>query len=154
MQALKTELFTAKCTVNSTDVHVRVVFDRDLSDLLPYLNATQKQAQYLPQVPHIKFKMEGHWVTVSGVEACAYSFEDEDAGREGGRELASLLGQVEASRDSIEPDETAFEPPSVLAILKELPNEAGCRECGHPSCMALAAAVARGEAVVEDCKLR
>lgn len=118
---------------------------------MPYLNATQKRCQYYPQYPAARFVLDGHWVLVRGDAVSGFVYEDEESAREGGRKLGAFLRAFDASRDSIEPDATPFDPPSVMEVFKSLPRRPACRDCGFPSCMAFAAAVAREEAQPWDC---
>lgn len=151
MKPLDIQLFSSKCNVNTTAVNARVVFDEDLAPLMPYLNATQTRAQYYPAVPQVKFLLDGRWVLVIGNTVSGIGFEDEESARAGAKRLGGFVREFAASRDSIEPDETPYEAPSVLDLYQNLPRRPGCSDCGFPSCMAFAAALAREEATIETC---
>jgi ArsR family metal-binding transcriptional regulator len=151
MNLVDIELFSSKCNVFATAVNARAVLDEDLAPLMPYLNATQKRCQYVPEIPHAKFIRGGRWVLVCGNTVSGIGYEDEESARRGARELADFIRDFAASCDSVEPDETPYKPPSVMEVFKTLPRRPGCSDCGFPSCMAFAAAVVREEAQPWDC---
>lgn len=140
-----------ECNSSSQFVKAIVHMEDDLSGLLPYLNATQENAQYYPKTPHLNFTWEFHRVVVEKDQVRVVPFEDEKAAREGAMKVVELLAEVESRRDEIVPDETPYDPPKVMDVLKLLPRISGCCECGYPTCMAFANALVGGETGPDAC---
>ena len=140
-----------ECNSSFQFVKAIVQMEEDLSYLLPYLNATQENAQYYPKTPHLNFSWGWHRVVVEKDQVRIVPFEDERAAREGAAKVVELLTEVESKRDEIVPDNTPYDPPKVMDVLKLLPRVGGCSECGHPTCMAFANALVAGEAYPDAC---
>ncbi len=151
MHAREIEVFRPPCHFSSEIVSARACLDQDLSDLLPYLNATQEGAQYFPKGPFIRFKWEGHPVSVEPDKVHVGGFLDNAKARDAAGKVLELLSEVESSKHEIEPDHTPYNPPSIMEVFKLLPKKAGCKECGYETCMAFANALINGEAAPEDC---
>jgi ArsR family metal-binding transcriptional regulator len=151
MRIIKTEVFNAECNPSSTMVNIRVFLNEDLSDMLPYLNATQEKAKYYPSVPYLNFLWKGCPVNLREATITAFGFESDTQARSEAELIVSEIKRVVSNRAGIEPDETPYSPPPVLDILKNLPRIPGCSDCGQGSCMAFAAAVSRGDCHIGEC---
>ena len=143
--------FNSKCNASSTAVNVAVHLSNDISKLHPFLNATMEKTRYMPKVPFIRFIWEGHVVNVEGSRINAFGFESESEARAQADRIVAAIKRVESQLDSIVPDHTEYSFPPLLEIYRHLPRISGCSLCGHPSCMAFASAVSRGECEVEQC---
>ncbi len=151
MKVKKIEVTRPECYPSAEVVNAKVHLDADLSDLLPYLNATQDKAQYFPKTPYINFLWCGHKVIVENTEVRVYLFEDDTAAKKSAEEVIELLRAIDSKRDEITPDHTPYDPPSVMDILKFLPKKAGCAKCSYPTCTAFAAALAKDDADLSAC---
>jgi len=151
MRVTKSEVFNAACNPSSPIVNIRVFLDKDLSEILPYLNATQEKAKYYPTVPYVNFLWKGRPVNVRESTITAFGFESDTQARSEAELIVSEIERVIEGKADIEPDGTPYSPPAVLDILRHLPRISGCSECGQGSCMAFAAAVSRGDCRIEEC---
>ena len=151
MNVKKIEVTRPECYPSADIVSAKVHLDVDLSDLLPYLNATQDKAQYFPKTPHLNFVWCGHKVIVENTEVRVFLFEDDTAAKKGAEEVVELLRTIDSKRNEITPDHTPHNPPSVMDILKFLPKKAGCARCGCPTCTAFAALLVSGDADLSAC---
>ena len=151
MQAIELIPFRPDCNVSSEVVNVKAVLNRDISDLLPYVKGELGAVKYFPHGPHIKFVFKGHPVTVFRDYFAMGGFADGDAACACARELLGLLQDIERRKDRITPDATPHNPPTVLDVFKLLPRKTGCSQCGHQTCLALATALTREEAVPTAC---
>ena len=151
MNVKKIEVTRPVCNPSFQIVSAKVHLDTDLSDLLPYLNATQDKAQYFPKTPHLNFVWCGHKVIVENTEVRVFLFEDDTTARKGAEDVIELLRGVDSKRNEITPDHTPHNPPSVMDILKFLPKRAGCAKCGRPTCTAFAALLVSGDADLSAC---
>jgi ArsR family metal-binding transcriptional regulator len=151
MNVKKIEVTRPVCNPSFQIVSAKVHLDTDLSDLLPYLNATQDKAQYFPKTPHLNFVWCGHKVLVEKTEVRVFLFEDDTAAKKGAEEVVELLRGVDSKRNEITPDHTPHDPPSVMDVLKFLPKKAGCAKCGYPTCTAFATALISDDTVLSAC---
>ncbi len=152
MKIEKIEITRPDCMTSAQFVNAIVHMDVDLSDLLPYLNATQKEARYYPKHPFINFSWGFHKVVIEANQIRIIPFEDEKAAQEGAKEVVNLLLEIESNKNEIVPDISPYDPPKVLDIYKLLPKLGGCSECGFPTCMAFATALINKEVALEACK--
>jgi ArsR family metal-binding transcriptional regulator len=139
------------CDVSSEVVAVKVFLDRDLSDLMPYINAALDRARYFPKGSYIKFAFQGHLAILDRDCLGLAGFADDASARECAQEAVKLLQDLEARKDSITPDPTPYDPPTVMDVFKLLPKTPGCGRCGYPTCMAFAAAIVREDAQPGAC---
>ena len=139
------------CDATSEMVAVKVFLDRDLSELMPYVKGALDHVKYFPKGGYIKFAFQGHLAILDRDCLALAGFPDDVSARACAREAVALLKAIEARKGSITPDTTPYNPPTVMEVFKVLPKKAGCGRCGHPTCMAFAAAVVREEAAPEDC---
>ena len=151
MKPLKIEVSRPECNASATMVSARVTVDRDLSELLPYLNATQEKARYYAKGPFLRFACQGLVVVVEKDQVRVCCFEDTDQARTGAQAVIARLAEVEAEKDRITPDATPYDPPAILEIYRLLPRQSACGKCGHPSCLAFAAALVKEEADLDAC---
>ena len=151
MKIEKIEITRPDCMASAQFVNAIVHMDTDLSNLFPYLNATQKQARYYPKHPFINFSWGFHKVVVEANQIRIVPFEDEKAAEEGAKEVVDLLLEIESKKGEIVPDLSPYDPPKVLDIYKLLPKLVECNKCGFTSCMAFATALINKEASLEAC---
>ncbi len=152
MKVKKIEITRPDCMTSAQFVVAIVHMDVDLSNLFPYLNATQQEARYYPKHPFINFLWGWHKVVVEANQIRILPFEDEKAAEEGAKKVVNLLLEIESKKGEIVPDLSPYDPPKVFDIYKLLPKRGGCNECGYTSCMAFAAALINEEAGLEACK--
>ncbi len=142
--------FIAACMADDTKLRFISQFDRDISEVMPYLNATVKGAVYTPGIPTLGFQQGHRMVTLYGTRlAVGKTDEIVDTWRTMAR-IKDLVNRTWIDRDSIEPCMEERARPQPLEIFRRLP-QTNCRECGESSCMAFAARLARGEAVLGGC---
>lgn len=151
MEIVKIEVSRPDCSPGSVLVSARCEVDRDLSELLPYLNATQDKPQYYPKTPYLRFAFEGHPAVIEGPSVRVYGFAEDAEAREAARRLVGAIAAVHERRSEIEPDIRAYNPPTMMDLFKLLPKQNGCGKCGCPACMAFAAALLAGSATADQC---
>ena len=146
------KVFRPECNPSFTIINGAANLDEDISDLLPYLNATQAKAQYFPKSPYLKFDWQGHRVVVQGSEVRVSNFPDDKDAYKGVEEVVRLIQDVEAKKEEITPDYTPYNPPKALDLFKLMPRKSSCGKCGFPSCMAFAVALSADETELELCE--
>ncbi len=151
MKIIKIDVSRPECAPSAPIVSAVVHLDRDISELLPYLNATQEKPQYFPKHPYLRFKWQGHTIVVEHTQVRVTPFVDDQAAKKGAGEVVDLIREIEVKKDEIVPDYTAYEPPTVMDLLKLLPKKSGCTRCGYPTCMAFATALTAEEVELKAC---
>ncbi len=124
--------------------------DADISDLLPYINAELGPGLFDPNLPYLRIPQpKGVMIFYAdkvGVSRC----RDQEDGRRRIEVLIEKVNDIAARRHEIEPSYRSLGDIKALDVLKLLPRT-NCKQCGHPTCLAFAAAVAMGKARPEDC---
>lgn len=142
--------FIAPCMADDTKLRFIAQFDKDISEVMPYLNATVKGAVYTPNIPTLGFEHGYRMVTLYGTRlAVGKTDEIVDTWRTMAW-VKDLVNETWSRRDTIEPCMEERAKPQPLEIFKRLPGT-NCRDCGEPSCMAFAARLSRGEATLGEC---
>ena len=122
----------------------------DISQVLPYLNATLRGAVYYPEAQALTWKKGGHNIAFHAFEIATSNVEDRDGAV---RELDSLIDLVNrtwARREQITPNFTTRRRPAPLAIYQLLP-QTNCRQCNEPTCFTFALKLAASQKVLADC---
>jgi DNA-binding NarL/FixJ family response regulator len=124
--------------------------DRDVSPLFPYINAIVDGAAYYDHPLHIQFNLDDFHCCLLPREGTAGMCEGfPDAQRLLSR-LMAFLEEIESRKGGIRPNPARLSRTPILEIYKLLPG-VNCGECGHPTCMAFAAALSLQQAHPTDC---
>ncbi len=134
------------------EVRVRAIahIGGELTEVFPYLNAEMHGACYNRHAPVLTF-MEQHRLVTLYPRSIALAKADDlfDVWRLL-ENIRQRVNDVWARRQAIVPCFELREKPPVLEIYKRLPRT-NCRACGESTCMAFAAKLWRGEAVLSEC---
>ena len=131
-------IFRAECNPNFESLHCIAHLDQDVSEALPYLNASLGGFTYIKDPPSVTFRVHGKLITVYGDRIAVNALKDEE---EADKILNWLQGEINEAwekRDQIQPSYESAPQPQMIEILKLLPRERGCRACGQPSCLVFA----------------
>jgi DNA-binding CsgD family transcriptional regulator/ArsR family metal-binding transcriptional regulator len=129
---------------------VRFEVDSDLSPLFPYLNARFTDAKFFASPRRIQFIFDKALCTLYPHEVIAAAFKDHGHALHFSKRLVACLNDLHEQRPVIKPDYKTVAPVAHLDIYRLLPGT-NCRECGHASCLAFAAAISRGQASAAGC---
>jgi ArsR family metal-binding transcriptional regulator len=122
----------------------------ELSELMPYVNALVEKGEYTPSVPTIVWREGAHKLFLRARQIGISNLRDRaHAEREIAR-LVEFVNETWDGRGNITPDFSTRSKPKVLEVLKLLPRT-NCGQCGVPSCMAFAVALAEGDSSRDDC---
>ena len=125
-------------------------FDNDVTRLFPYINAFVENAKFYDKPEYIQFTIEDIFCTLYPKDVIAAPFTDRDQALTFIKHLIDFLNDLYVKKDSLEPNYKKFSPVSVIDIYKLLP-QTNCKECGHTTCMAFAAALSKSEAIPNKC---
>jgi ArsR family metal-binding transcriptional regulator len=123
---------------------------RDVSEVMPYLNAVLEKAVYDQENDYLIWKEGGRKYALRPQELAVSLILDREQATELVEKAVAEINRVWERRTEITPDHSRRTPPRLLDILKLLPRT-NCGACGVQSCMAFAAELVEGTLSPEDC---
>lgn len=144
--------FVDQCFADVNKIRLIANHSKDIAPLLPFLNSAVKAAQYNPEVPVLTYKEGVRMISVYRDKIGIAKADDLLDAWLCLKEVKDKIEWVHDHQDDILPNFDVYTPPTALDIYKLLPRT-NCRECGKPTCMAFAAAVANGETELDRCPI-
>jgi ArsR family metal-binding transcriptional regulator len=144
------EVFTPPCDPEAVRYAARARLTVDISEILPYLNATLRGAIYYPTANALTWKKGGHNVAFHAYEIAASNVEDREGAEKELKGLIDLVNRTWERRAEITPDLTTRQRPTSMAIFKLLP-QTNCKQCGEPTCYTFALKLAASQRKLDDC---
>jgi len=144
------EIFRPECNPSFESLHCLAHLGQDITEVLPYLNATLGGFEYMKDPPAVTFRVHGKIITVHPREIALNALRDEEEAEKILQWLQREINDAWEKRDEIKPKYEGLPKPKLLEILKLLPKT-NCRECGEATCMVFAARVAEGAKGPEQC---
>ncbi len=146
------EIFTPPCDPGAERYAAKAHLTTDISEVLPYLNATLRGAIYMPEASAMTWKKGGHNIAFHAFEIATSNVEDRDGAERELRGLIELVNRTWERRAEITPDTTTHQRPTSMAIYKLLPN-INCKQCGDQTCYTFALKLAASQKKLSDCPL-
>ena len=147
---LTPEVFRSPCDFSSESVNVTGHTPADLSPVMPYVNTLYPQAEYNHQAQILRFRFEGHPVTLRQNEVKVGGLEDGDAAVEALYRLQARLNEIWEQRGEIEPTTVFRQRLKPLDVYQLLPLT-NCRACGEPTCFVFASKLVTHKVEMEVC---
>jgi ArsR family metal-binding transcriptional regulator len=144
------EVYTPPCDPGTERYAVRARLTVDISEVLPYLNATLHGAIYHPGAQALTWKKTEHNVAFRAYEIATSNIEDREAAEQEIKAVIDLVNRTWERRAEISPDTTTRQRPTPMAIYKLLPNT-NCKQCGEPTCYSFALKLAATQRKLADC---
>jgi ArsR family metal-binding transcriptional regulator len=144
------EVFTPPCEPGAERYAAKARLTADISEVLPYLNATLRGAVYLPEAKALTWKKGGHNIAFHDYEIATSNAEDRDGAEKELRGIIDLVNRTWERRAEITPDTTTRQRPTSMAIYKLLPN-INCKKCGDPTCYTFALKLAASQKKLSNC---
>jgi ArsR family metal-binding transcriptional regulator len=144
------EVFTPPCEPGAERYAARARLKVDISEVLPYLNATLRGAVYFREANALTWKKAGHNIAFHAYEIATSNVEDRNAAEKELQGLVDLANRTWERREEIHPDLETHQRPTPLAVYKLLPGT-NCKACGGPSCLTFALKLAASQRTLEDC---
>jgi ArsR family metal-binding transcriptional regulator len=144
-------IFRAECNPSFESLHCIADLDQDITEVLPYLNASLGGFTYVQDPPSVTFRVHGKLITVYGKQIAVNALKDEEEADKILNWLKGEINEVWEKRGQIRPSQESAPRPQIIEILKLLPRPKGCRACGQPSCIVLAQQIAEGAKGPEAC---
>jgi len=144
------DVFTPPCDPGAERYSAVARLTIDISDVLPYLNATLRGAVYHRAANALTWKKGGHNVAFHVFEIATSNVEDKDAAIKELDGLVALVNRTWERRAEIAPDHETHQRPTSMAIYKLLPGT-NCKQCGEPTCFTFALKLAASQRQIADC---
>lgn len=144
------EVFTPPCEPGAERYAARARLTTDISEVLPYLNATLRSAIYHPSANALTWKKGGHNIAFHAYEVATSNAEDREGAEKELRGIIDLVNRTWERRAEIKPDTTTRQRPTPMAIYKLLPNT-NCKQCGEATCYSFALKLAVSQKKLADC---
>ena len=144
------EVFTPPCDPGAERYAARARLIVDISEILPYLNATLRGAVYLPSANALTWKKGGHNVAFHAYEIATSNVEDRDGAKKELMGLIDLVNRTWERRAEITPDTVTRQRPTSMAIFKLLP-QTNCKQCGESTCYTFALKLVASQKKLSDC---
>jgi ArsR family metal-binding transcriptional regulator len=144
------EVFTPPCEPGAERYAARARLVVDISEVLPYLNATLRGAVYHKAANALTWKKGGHNIAFHAYEIATSNAEDRDGAEKELKGLVDLVNRTWERRAEITPDHETHQRPTPMAIFKLLP-QTNCKQCGEPTCYTFALKLAASQKILADC---
>lgn len=150
IQDYDVEVFTPPCEPGAERFAARARLVVDISEVLPYLNATLRGAVYKPTAQALTWKKAGHNIAFHAYEIATSNVEDRDAAEKELQGLIALVNRTWERREEITPDLETHQRPAPMAVYNLLPKT-NCQKCGQPTCFTFALKLVASQVSVEAC---
>jgi ArsR family metal-binding transcriptional regulator len=144
------EVFTPPCVPGAERYAARARLAVDISEILPYLNATLRGAIYVPEAKALTWKKGRHNVAFRAYEIATSNVEDRDGAHKELKELIALVNHTWDRHAEITPDHKTRQRLTPMAVFKLLP-QTNCKQCGEPTCYSFTLKLAALQKRLADC---
>jgi ArsR family metal-binding transcriptional regulator len=144
------DVFTPPCEPGAERFSAIARLTVDISDVLPYLNATLHGAVYHPAAHALTWKRGGHHLAFHAYQIATGNVEDYDMAVTEIDGLIALINRTWEHRSEITPDTESRQRPPLMAVYKLLP-QTNCKQCGEPTCYAFAIKLTVSQKQLADC---
>ena len=111
------EVFTPPCDPGSERYAARARLFVDITEILPYLNATLRGAVYLPSAAALTWKKGGHNVAFHAYEIAVSNVDDREGAEKELKGVINLVNRTWENQTEITPDTTTRQRPTSMASL-------------------------------------
>lgn len=144
------EVFTPPCEPGAERFAAKAHLNADISEILPYLNATLNGAVFHPGSNSLTWKKGGHNIAFHAYEIATSNVEGRDGAEKEIKGLVDLVNRTWEKRGEITPSTEVRKRPTPMAIYKLLPKS-NCKQCGEPTCWIFASKLSVSQKVLGNC---
>ena len=142
--------YVAPCMADEKKIRLIAYFDRDISELLPYLNAVIKGASYNKNAPTLTYAKERRLINLYNIKITIAKADDIIDAWKVLDEVKELINRTYKDRDAIKPNYEEKVKVTALQIYGWLPKS-NCKACSEATCLAFAVKLLQGEQRLENC---
>jgi len=143
-------IFIEPCTADAEKMRYKAKFSRDVSEVLPYVNAQMKRANYNHNAQNLTYTEGVKMITIYSDSLAVAKIINETEAYEISDNIKDLINETYEKRNCIEPLFETRKKPSAMTIYKYLPKT-NCKQCGQVTCIAFATKLILGEFPIEKC---
>ncbi len=152
LQRIKVK-YMEPCFADTKKIRLKAEFPRDVSELLPYINAVIPNAVYAQQGPFLSFTREFRLITIYPRELTVIKAINSTDAYHILEWLRELMNDTYNNRSTIAPSYEMRRRPSILDIFQQLPQEKyNCGQCGERTCIAFSLFLWSGGQKLENCR--
>lgn len=138
------------CLADGAQFRVTALLSREISELLPYLNAALKFCAYEPFVPTLTFNCKGSPVVLHPDRIMIGKLRQVEDAEEILDAAVDFINRVNEQKKNLKPEYLPKELPQPMEIYPFLPGT-DCGACGEAACTAFTVKLVKGEKKAEDC---
>ena len=143
--------YVAPCMADEKKIRLIAYFDRDITELLPYLNAVIKGASYNKKASVLTYVKERRIVNLYNIKTTIAKAGDILDAWKILDEIKDLINRTYENRSNITPSYEEKVKVTALQIYGWLPKT-NCKSCGEATCLAFAVKLLLGEQKLGNCK--
>lgn len=144
------KVFTPPCDPGAERFSAFAELTVDISEVLPYLNASLRGAIYYRAANALTWKKDGHNQAFHAYQIATSNVEDYDAAVKEIDGLVKLINRTWERRSEITPDYETHQRPPLMTVYKLLP-QTNCKQCGEPTCYSFAIKLVASQKKLADC---
>ena len=122
----------------------------DISEALPYLNATLRNGTYFKDGPVFSWRQDDHAIGFWPNRIAVDHLQSREQAAEMIEQMVKMVNDVWEKRETIQPDTTTRENLQPLELYRLLPRT-NCKACGESSCFSFALKLAAGQIELSLC---
>lgn len=144
------DVFTPPCAPGTERFSAIAHLTVDISEALPYLNATLEGALYNPNAQAVTWQHDGHKVVYSALQIAVSNVEDREEAIRLVESEIERVNQTWKLRGEIIPSTYAHQRTTPLEVYKLMP-QTNCKDCGDPTCYVFATKLVAGQRELAEC---
>jgi ArsR family metal-binding transcriptional regulator len=142
--------YVAPCMADEKKIRLIAYFNRDITEILPYLNAVIKGASYNKGAATLTFAKERRLINLYNIKITIAKANDIIDAWYILAEVKSLMNKTYENRSDIKPNYDEKVKVTALQIYGWLPKS-NCKACGEATCLAFACRLLLGEQKLSKC---
>ncbi len=143
--------YVAPCMADEKKIRLIAYFDRDISEVLPYLNAVIKGASYNKNAATLTFAKERRLINLYNIKVTIARADDIIDAWKVMDEVKDLINRTYENKENIQPDYEGKVKVTALQLYGWLPKT-NCRLCGEATCLAFALRLLQGAQKLDCCE--
>ena len=143
--------YVAPCMADEKKIRLIAYFDRDITEILPYINAVIKGASYNKNASILTYAKERRLINLYSIKVTIAKASDIIDAWMMLDEVKKLINDTYRHRDTIKPNYEEKVKVTALQVYGWLPKT-NCKACGEATCLAFAVKLLLGDQRLENCK--
>lgn len=150
IDAYDLEVTSPPCDPGSERWSAFVHLNRDIGEVLPYLNAVWPGAIYDHEAHILTMIREGRRYTLRPLEIAISNLVDREQARRAADQIVEEINDIWERRSTIRASLVKRRRPTVLEVYRLLPG-GNCKQCGEPTCFVFASKLVVGQTELARC---